>query len=1107
MAFTGHAVCSPYYDDSIFIKYANMNKIYTAIFFSLLLFTTSSNAQTLAFPGADGFGRFAKGARAVANREVYIVTNINDAGPGSFREAVSKPGRIVVFAVGGNIKLLSDIVVGANVTIAGQTAPGDGIVLSGKRVTFSGASNTISRYLRVRLGATNNSGKDASGLSNGRNMIFDHMSFSWGMDEVFSINWDNKGSSPDSITIQNSIIAQGLHRSNHSAGGLIQTPDGGKISLLRNLYISNKTRNPKVKGVNEFVNNVVYNWGNGNRLGPTLNYGWSGDAYIMGGSSGISEVNIINNYFMSGPLTPPSQTTPFSRGTGTFNLFASGNYFDNNVNGALDGTLVPYDSTGYPGITAAAFKMQPFPYPAANPLLTAEEAYQLVADSAGASYPKRDQVDSLLAEEVRSRGTQGYYVYRETDLPFSNGGVGNVFNAPAPEDSDSDGMPDIWEDANGLNKNNKADATLFSSSHPEYLNIEVYINGLINTVPPAFILPPTDVVLGATTFESPSPYSTVTINWTDNAADEDYYVLERSEDSLSFAEIAQPAANASRYIDSGLVPNTTYYYRLRAVKGAGFSSYSTIAPVKTPPLPSAPAVTGSPNPANGYQHVELAEGKVILTWTGSSNTTSYHVYFGNAPSTLSRVADVPYAASPSYELSGLLDSTTYYWRVDASNDKGTATGAIWTFTTARTFAPGLVGHWSFDEPDGILVIDSSEYQNHGNLHLEDDDSTIRIAGKMKNALDFANADTSKYPVSIPGEDHLFINRGSFSIAFWMKAPPDLLPQNNNTSSYLLCKGSISRNAATGATGKRFDIEFKNKQLRFALDDDNDSGGGGKDELQTNGAPFFTNSWVHVVLVRDTMTKKLRAYLNGVLVRETGNTKAKAIGEASALVIGNIGELEFLANTNAPAPYKGMLDELRLYNYSLSLLEIQQLAQAGSGPLPIKLTSFAAVKKGADVLITWQTATEVDASKYIIERSANGFTWSSIATIAALGSANNYEHIDKQPLEKSNFYRIRLESADGSFSYTPVKLVSFSRQSELTMYPNPSTSVTTISFNLASTKGELTITDAAGKALLKQTLTADSGPINIQTSTLITGTYIVKLKTNETTLVKKLVVVH
>lgn len=451
---------------------------------TLLLFLLSTqhiHAQTLAFPGAEGFGRFATGARGAASPQVYLVTNLNDAGAGSFRDAVSTSGRIVVFRIGGIVNLASDVVVAANTTIAGQTAPGDGIVLFGKRVTFTNSNNTICRYLRIRLGATNNSGKDASGIANGANMVFDHCSFSWGMDEVFSINWDSKNTSPDNITIQNSIIGQGLHRENHSCGGLIQTPDGGKVSLIRDLYISNKTRNPKVKGKNEFVNNVVYNWGNGNRLGDQMNYGWEGDAYIMGGSSGVSEVNIINNYFVGGPLTPPTASTPFSRGTGTFNLYGAGNYFDNNKNGTLDGSLVPYNSTGYPGLDAANFKTTPYAYPAASPSMTAAQAYSWIVSNVGPTVPKRDQVDSLIVAEVNSRGIQGRYIYRETDMPLINGGLGRVLSGAAPTDSDSDGIPDSWETSHGLNKNLKADATAFSTTNPGYLNIEVYVNSLGST--------------------------------------------------------------------------------------------------------------------------------------------------------------------------------------------------------------------------------------------------------------------------------------------------------------------------------------------------------------------------------------------------------------------------------------------------------------------------------------------------------------------------------------------------------------------------------------------------------------------------------------------------
>jgi Fibronectin type III domain./Clostridium neurotoxin, N-terminal receptor binding. len=887
--------------------------------FLLLTQYSQSLAQTLAFPGATGFGRYAKGARAVSNPQVYVVTNLNDAGPGSFRDAVSQPGRIVVFAVGGIVHLGSNVQVAPNTTIAAQTAPGDGIVFFGKRITFTGSSNTIARYLRVRLGATGNSGNDASGLANGSNIILDHMSFTWGMDEVFSINWDNKGVAPDSITVQNSIIGQGLHRENHSAGGLIQTPDGGKVSLIRNLYISNKTRNPKVKGVNEFVNNVVYNWGNGNRLGDIPDYGWSGEAYIMGGSSGVSEVNIINNYFVSGPLTPPDENTPFSRGTGTFYLYGAGNYFDHNKNGALDGVPVPYDTTGYPGIAADGFKTQPFPYPQANPAFTAAQAYAWVIDSVGACYPRRDQVDALLASEVASRGTQGYYVYRETDLPFSNGGLGDVFGAPAPLDTDQDGMPDAWEDAHGLNKNDAQDAVMYNG---EYLNIEHYINSVINTPTPSFIRPPSNLVLQAV---SPSQ---VNISWNDNSDDEDYFLLERSTDGSNFSDIAQ--VTGTTWTDSTVLqPNQSYWYRVKAVNATDASVYSAVVSVKTPPLPSAPAPASAPVPGNGFQYAETAGGSLTLKWTGSENTDSFFVYFGKDSLVLQAVV-----TNPSYTVNGLVDSTTYQWRIDSKNELGLTVGDTWTFRTIKSFPQTIVGHYSFDETEGRQVTDSSEFENHGVLGLDDDDQGIRVPGKINNALNFATADQNMYVVSVPHQEQLYLDKNSFSLSFWMKADPSLLPPDNNSSAYLLCKGSITRNAGTGATGKRFDIEFKNKQIRFAIDDDNDGNGGGKDELQSDGTPFFSGQWVHVTVIRDTTVRKLRLFMNGALIKETNITRAlSGIGEASDLIIGNIGELEFLSTANKPAPYKGMLDELKIFNYALTNDQVLELFH--TSPLPLQ----------------------------------------------------------------------------------------------------------------------------------------------------------------------------
>lgn len=378
----------------------------------LVLGVFCANAQPLAFPGAEGFGRFATGGRG---GDVVYVTNLNDSGPGSFRDAVSRPKRTVVFGVGGVIQITNRIVVSPHVTIAGQTAPGDGITIYGNGVSFSGADHSITRHLRIRMGTRGDRGKDAVALANGHTMIFDHLSVSWGRDENFSI------SGPvTNVTIQNSIIAQGLQT--HSCGGLIQT-DGG-VSLLRNLYINNHTRNPKVKGVNQFVNNIVYNWGVG--------------AYILGDSAGNSCANVIGNYFINGPGT---RAAAFTRGNLNFNLYATNNWQDENRNGQLDGTELPRDK-----YDTVAWRTEPFDYPQIA-TVTPVEAWKIVATQAG-TFP-RDGVDNLLIGELQSHGQRGSIIAKETDAPMSGPGVLSS-GKPAP-DTDHDGLPDFWELATGSN--------------------------------------------------------------------------------------------------------------------------------------------------------------------------------------------------------------------------------------------------------------------------------------------------------------------------------------------------------------------------------------------------------------------------------------------------------------------------------------------------------------------------------------------------------------------------------------------------------------------------------------------------------------------------------
>jgi autotransporter-associated beta strand protein len=365
---------------------------------------------------------------------------------------VGTANRTIVFDVGGVIRISNAVSVANNVTIAGQTAPGGGVTLYGHRLSYSGANNSITRFIRVRMGnhadglsaPATGDGNDSVTIANGHDMIFDHMSVSWGQDETFSIS----GSNPTNITIQNTIVSQGLL--SHSAGGLIQTVGG--VSILRSFYIDSVTRNPKVKGVNEYVNNVIYNWGT--------------DAYILGGdSSGDTYANVIGNYFVTGPN---SIIGPFDRGNLNFHLYATNNFWDSNLNGTLDGTLLV--QTNY---DVNDWQTVPFAYPTTNalPPLT---ALKLAISGAGDSW-QRDSVDGQMFTELTSWGALGETIFNEFQSPMN--GPGAINGGTAYPDTDQDGMPDFWESGTGSNPGvaNNNDP---SPSGSGYTRLEDYLNWL-----------------------------------------------------------------------------------------------------------------------------------------------------------------------------------------------------------------------------------------------------------------------------------------------------------------------------------------------------------------------------------------------------------------------------------------------------------------------------------------------------------------------------------------------------------------------------------------------------------------------------------------------------
>ncbi|MDR6341361.1 hypothetical protein HNQ91_004434 [Filimonas zeae] len=410
----------------------------------IFLFNASlAMAQQLAFPTAEGFGRYASGGRGGS---VYHVTNLNDAGTGSLRDAVSQSNRTVVFDVGGVINVASRIVVSGGVTIAGQTAPGGGITIYGDGVACN-AGNNIIRYIRIRMGKNGTSGKDALSIASGQNFIFDHVSISWGRDGTLDVN----GSGIDNLTFQDCIVSQGINNTNHSTGGLLQS---GKWSMIRSLYIDNKTRNPKARGTHEFINSVLYNWAE--------------HGYIMGDTEGLSECNLIGNYFIYGPSS--GSNSHITNTTPSFNVYASDNWVDSDKDGVLDGTLL----TNY---KTATVRSTPYNYPGVSNLLSAQAALTHIIANVGAS-KTRDAVDNLLINQLTSYGTAGQIINTEDDNGIP-GNVGTVANGTVAADSDQDGIPNAWETANGLNPNNAADRNNIGAGG--YTMLEIYINGLVSS--------------------------------------------------------------------------------------------------------------------------------------------------------------------------------------------------------------------------------------------------------------------------------------------------------------------------------------------------------------------------------------------------------------------------------------------------------------------------------------------------------------------------------------------------------------------------------------------------------------------------------------------------
>lgn len=417
-----------------------MNKHLRISILCIVCCWASANAQQLAFPGAKGFGRFAEGGRSGT---VCHVTNLADSGRGSFREAVSTPHRTVVFDISGVIHISRRVTVSDHITIAGETAPGTGIVVYGDGVSFSGSNNDIVRYIRFRGSIAMSRGSCTLICDNAHDMIFDHVSVEWG-------RWDNLHiKNSKNITLSYCIIGEGIDPQRF--GALLEGPVN--LSIHHCLWINNQSRNPKGKAKMEFVNNVVYNWGS--------------NGFVGGHSAADHYQDILGNYFIAGPGSTDHFLSLFTK---TDHVFGKGNYVDLNKDGKLNGrpvTAADFEKTG--ATLVGSRQGGSFPDDSIQP---AAVAYQTVLAQAGASL-RRDPVDSRLIKALASLGTRGTIIHKESEA----GGQPAISRKQAPRDTDHDGMSDKWEKSHGLDPRNPTDGII--KGPDGYTRLETYLHSLV----------------------------------------------------------------------------------------------------------------------------------------------------------------------------------------------------------------------------------------------------------------------------------------------------------------------------------------------------------------------------------------------------------------------------------------------------------------------------------------------------------------------------------------------------------------------------------------------------------------------------------------------------
>jgi pectate lyase len=450
---------------------------YAAPFEAMVPSGNLQKAAIPAFPGAEGAGAYTPGGRG---GKIFEVTSLNDSGPGTLRSAVEAQGpRIVIFRISGIITLDKVLTISnPYITLAGQTAPGNGICIRGQTTEIN-THDVVLRYLRFRRGNIKDRNDSLGGYPVG-NIIVDHCSASWGLDENLSLyrymkkmpDGTTKKMPAENITIQWCISSEALDLNNHAFGA---TWGGKNCSFHHNLFACNTGRNPSIGWGDhfDFRNNVLFNWRH----------------RTVDGGDASSMVNIVANYYKPGPavnegairyrICRPQHLDMYSEAKRDGKWYVAKNFVVGNprvTSDNWDGGVQFDDAETQAQIKALIRKVRaksPFPAPAITQQ-SAEQACELVLTHAGATLPKRDPVDTRIVNIVR-RGTPTYQ-NGIIDVPSNVGGWPQYQSESAPADGDHDGMPDKWEKKFGLKSNDPADGAMDADADG-YTNVEEWLNG------------------------------------------------------------------------------------------------------------------------------------------------------------------------------------------------------------------------------------------------------------------------------------------------------------------------------------------------------------------------------------------------------------------------------------------------------------------------------------------------------------------------------------------------------------------------------------------------------------------------------------------------------